>query len=157
MKELRQIFTEKANCLPDGSSFTIKLALLNEEDTIEGTDICVNDLRTLPNMEQAYKIFPVEDNCLIIAAIKSIGLFYGACTIKQLLLATICSSSVTIPIVSIRDWPDISERGIWNFPDEAEWIPWLASKKLNYGKVMDLMNLINRSGFKKVALVTKLK
>ncbi len=30
-------------------------------------------------------------------------------------------------------------------------------KKLNYGKVMDLMNLINRSGFKKVALVTKLK
>lgn len=135
VKELRQIFTEKANCLPDGSSFTIKLALLNEEDTIEGTDICVNDLRTLPNMEQAYKIFPVEDNCLIIAAIKSIGLFYGACTIKQLLLATICSSSVTIPIVSIRDWPDISERGIWNFPDEAEWIPWLASKKLNYGKM----------------------
>ncbi|MEE2695130.1 MAG: protein TolR [Pseudomonadota bacterium] len=30
-------------------------------------------------------------------------------------------------------------------------------KKLNYGKVMDLMNLINKSGFKKVALVTKLK
>ncbi len=30
-------------------------------------------------------------------------------------------------------------------------------KKLNYGKVMDIMNLINRSGFKKVALVTKLK
>ncbi len=30
-------------------------------------------------------------------------------------------------------------------------------KKLDYGKVMDLMNLINRSGFKKVALVTKLK
>ena len=30
-------------------------------------------------------------------------------------------------------------------------------KKLNYGRVMDLMNLINKSGFKKVALVTKLK
>tara|TARA_B100000683_G_C12129606_1_gene407047 strand:- start:164 stop:565 length:402 start_codon:yes stop_codon:yes gene_type:complete len=30
-------------------------------------------------------------------------------------------------------------------------------KKLDYGKVMELMNLINRSGFKKVALVTKLK
>ena len=30
-------------------------------------------------------------------------------------------------------------------------------KNLNYGKVMELMNLINRSGFKKVALVTKLK
>ena len=30
-------------------------------------------------------------------------------------------------------------------------------KKLDYGKVMDLMNLINLSGFKKVALVTKLK
>ena len=30
-------------------------------------------------------------------------------------------------------------------------------KKLDYGRVMDLMNLINSSGFKKVALVTKLK
>ncbi len=30
-------------------------------------------------------------------------------------------------------------------------------KKLDYGKVMELMNLINSSGFKKVALVTKLK
>ena len=30
-------------------------------------------------------------------------------------------------------------------------------KKLDYGKVMDLMNLINQSGFKKVALVTRLK
>ena len=30
-------------------------------------------------------------------------------------------------------------------------------KNLNYGKVMDLMSFINKSGFKKVALVTKLK
>lgn len=30
-------------------------------------------------------------------------------------------------------------------------------KKLNYGKIMDLMSFINKSGFKKVALVTKLK
>ena len=30
-------------------------------------------------------------------------------------------------------------------------------KKLYYGIVMDLMNLINQSGFKKVALVTRLK
>ena len=30
-------------------------------------------------------------------------------------------------------------------------------KKLDYGKVMDLMNLINQSGFKRVALVTRLK
>ena len=30
-------------------------------------------------------------------------------------------------------------------------------KRLDYGKVMDLMNLINQSGFKKVALVTRLK
>tara|TARA_B100001250_G_scaffold154086_2_gene132447 strand:- start:1340 stop:3310 length:1971 start_codon:yes stop_codon:yes gene_type:complete len=135
VKELRQVFTEKANCSPDGKSFTIKLALSNEKDKIEGTNISVEDLRKLPNMEQAYKIFPLKDNCLIIAAIKSTGLYYGACTIKQLLLATICPSNVTIPIVNVRDWPDIPERGLWNFPDEAQWIPWLASKKLNYGKM----------------------
>ena len=30
-------------------------------------------------------------------------------------------------------------------------------KNLNYGKIMNLMAFINKSGFKKVALVTKLK
>ena len=30
-------------------------------------------------------------------------------------------------------------------------------KKLNYGEIMNLMSLMNKSGFKKVALVTKLK
>ncbi len=30
-------------------------------------------------------------------------------------------------------------------------------KNLNYGKIMDLRSFINKSGFKKVALVTKLK
>ena len=30
-------------------------------------------------------------------------------------------------------------------------------KNLNYGKIMDLMSFINKTGFKKVALVTKLK
>ena len=30
-------------------------------------------------------------------------------------------------------------------------------KNLDYGKVMDLMSLINKSGFTKVALLTKLK
>ena len=32
-----------------------------------------------------------------------------------------------------------------------------ADKSINYGKVMDLMTVINNAGFKKVALVTKLK
>ena len=32
-----------------------------------------------------------------------------------------------------------------------------ADKSINYGKVMDLMTVINKSGFTKVALVTRLK
>ena len=32
-----------------------------------------------------------------------------------------------------------------------------ADKSINYGKVMDLMTVINNAGFKKVALVTKLR
>ncbi len=32
-----------------------------------------------------------------------------------------------------------------------------ADKSINYGKVMDLMTIINKSGFTKVALVTRLK
>ncbi len=32
-----------------------------------------------------------------------------------------------------------------------------ADKSISYGKVMDLMTVVNKAGFKKVALVTKLK
>ena len=36
-------------------------------------------------------------------------------------------------------------------------IPIKGDKNLNYGEIMNLMAFINKSGFKKVALVTKLK
>ena len=43
-------------------------------------------------------------------------------------------------------------------PKKKQWLKYIkGDKKLSYGKVMDLMSFINKSGFKKVALVTKLK
>ena len=42
---------------------------------------------------------------------------------------------VHIPLAEVIDWPDMDERGLWNFPEPATWIPWLATLKLNYGKM----------------------
>ena len=54
-------------------------------------------------------------------------------TLCQLLNPKISNDSVSIPLAAILDWPDFEERGLWNFPQDD--IPWLASLKLNYGKM----------------------
>ena len=38
-------------------------------------------------------------------------------------------------MAQVIDWPDMDERGLWNFPEPDDWIPWLATLKLNYGKM----------------------
>lgn len=126
--DLRQLFTDGANCMLDGNHFTLTLALADGP-------IDTSRLQALPNKEQAYLIQPIDQDQLVIAALDGRGLYYGARTLHQLLAATLTPESVTVPLVTIADWPDFDERGLWNFPYETEWIPWLASLKLNFGKM----------------------
>ncbi|MEE2659213.1 MAG: glycoside hydrolase family 20 zincin-like fold domain-containing protein [Candidatus Latescibacterota bacterium] len=98
-------------------------------------------LRSLSHAEQAYQITcPTEDQIVVVSR-GSPGLYYGALTLSQLLEAGIaqadCPESVVVPNPEIVDWPDFEERGLWNFPDAESWIPWMASMKLNYGKMVD--------------------
>ncbi|MBT7862683.1 MAG: hypothetical protein HN712_20375 [Gemmatimonadetes bacterium] len=94
-------------------------------------------LARLPNAAQSYQIHTISDERIIIAGHTPVGGLYGALTMAQLLTAGKGRDRIEVPLVDIVDWPDIEERGLWNFPDAAEWIPWMASMKLNYGKMAD--------------------
>ncbi|MEE3257759.1 MAG: glycoside hydrolase family 20 zincin-like fold domain-containing protein [Candidatus Latescibacterota bacterium] len=133
--DLRQLFTEQADCTPDGDRFTIVLGIPTDQGRLADNPVDLARLQTLPNNNQAYLIQPVGQEQLLIAALDGRGLYYGARTLHQLLAATLSPERVLVPLVNIVDWPDFDERGLWNFPDEAAWIPWLSSLKLNYGKM----------------------
>jgi len=49
----------------------------------------------------------------------------------------VSGKQISIPLAEVTDWPDLDERGLWNFSDEQVWIPWMVSLKLNYAKMVN--------------------
>ena len=135
--ELRQLFIDKAGVEPNGHDFQILLGVVDADGILDATAVDARPLRNVPNRDQAYLIQPDGNARLVLAALDGRGVYYATQTLIQLLERTVSSDSVSIPLATVRDWPDIEERGLWNFPDVAEWIPWMASLKLNYGKMAD--------------------
>ena len=80
-------------------------------------------------------IQPVGRGRTAIAAPNGRGLYYGASTLRQLLNVSRSAERILVPLVHVRDWPDLSERGLWNFPDEQNWIL-DGDMKLNFGKMV---------------------
>ena len=114
--------------MPAPAAFEVSIGLVER-----GPDADL--LRGLPNCGQAYTIRPEGRRRLALAALSEPGISYAARTLCQLLEPMLTPGSVRIPLVSVTDWPDLDERGMWNFPPPEEWIPWMASMKLNYGKM----------------------
>ena len=114
--------------MPAGGVFEVSIGVVER-----GPDADL--LRGLPNCNQAYTIRPEGRRRLVLAALSDPGISYAARTLCQLLEPMLTPGSVRIPLVSVTDWPDLDERGMWNFPPPEEWIPWMASMKLNYGKM----------------------
>ena len=134
--ELRQLFADRGGVDPDGTDFEIVLGVATG-GSLAGMPIDVVSLHDRPNRQQAYLITPHGGNRLLLSALDGRGVYYAARTLYQLLEFTMSPQKVCMPLVTVRDWPDVEERGLWNFPDAAEWIPWMASLKLNYGKMVD--------------------
>jgi hypothetical protein len=134
--ELRQLFADRGGVDPDGSDFEIVLGVATG-GSLAGMPIDVASLHDRPNREQAYLITPHGGNRLLLSALDGRGVYYAARTLYQLLEFTMSPQKVCLPLMTVRDWPDVEERGLWNFSDAAEWIPWMASLKLNYGKMVD--------------------
>ena len=87
-----------------------------------------------PNSDQAYIITPVSSKRLVLTALTERGVYYAARTLSQLLETKRTARQVTLPLVRVVDWPDLSERGEWggNAPDDCEW---MSSYKLNLVEV----------------------
>ncbi|MBB31053.1 MAG: hypothetical protein CME25_19360 [Gemmatimonadetes bacterium] len=129
--ELReQVVNHGVECKGEGG-FEVHLGVDNpefEEDLL--------DLRQVPNCEQAYLIRPVGNNRIVLTALSERGIVYAVRTLCQLLDASVHPNEAAVPLANVTDWPDLDERGMWNFPDPGTWIPWMSSLKLNYGKMV---------------------
>ncbi|MGC8862532.1 MAG: hypothetical protein ACP5R5_07125 [Armatimonadota bacterium] len=102
--------------------FTIRLELGGPESA---------KLRTLKNSNQAYSIVPAGESELRLSALAPPGLYYAAKTLQQLAAARSTADRLFIPILSVTDWPDLEDRGLWGSDNFAN-IEWLADRKMNW-------------------------
>ena len=145
--KIERLFKDKTGAIPSGKTFEIIVGIMDKEGKLDGITVKnAQMLFNLSNNEQAYIIQPHRDNKLLLTAIHKNGVFYATMTLCQLLEPFITHDRVDIPFVEIMDWPDIEERGLWNFPQPEKWIPWLSSLKLNYGKMASIeLHMIERN------------
>ena len=96
------------------------------------------DLAKRPNASQAYRIRPLLAGSrlrgLECVATTEEGLHFAVQTLKQLLAPGIqgkgAEATVSVPAVTIMDWPDLEERGEWGgtaLPD----LEWMSERKFN--------------------------
>ena len=122
--------------------FELRLAL-----TTEGSS-CPAEVRAsldrLPNRDQAYAIRPIlrggKFQGLLLAARTPLGLLYAARTLAEIVLAPSAPGSrLGFPRLTLRDWPDLEERGEWfggtNHPD----YDWMAERKFNVVQVQPVL------------------
>jgi hypothetical protein len=128
---------------PAEPAFEIVMGLVDPQGQLLGHQVPdAARLATLPNSRQAYLIRPDGPQRLLVAAHHPHGVFYGSRTLLQLFLARRTDTTVTIPIGTVTDWPDLEERGLWNFP--LPLIPWLAEMKLNFAKIPTHLEKLER-------------
>ncbi|NLF16670.1 MAG: hypothetical protein GX595_05355 [Lentisphaerae bacterium] len=131
-RQLQALFREKAGI--DGSTgdiFEIRLGRCDEagrigDEAIPGAE----RLRELPNRDQAYVIRAVGERRIVLAALESPGLLYAAQTLRQLLEPRFRGAMVTLPLLTVTDWPDLAERGEWGGSSMRD-IEWLAERRMN--------------------------
>lgn len=136
--ELENLFKSKTGIVPTGKKFSIIIGIADQNGKLNGHAVKnFHQLNKLPNSDQAYIIQSHDDNTLILTALNGKGIYYAAVTLYQLLEPFMTSKKVDLPLANVLDWPDMEERGLWNFPDPVEFIPWLSMMKLNYGKMVN--------------------
>jgi hypothetical protein len=88
-------------------------------------------LTKLENSDQAYLIAPESgDVGLRLVALTPEGMYYAAKTLQQLIDGAATPQAISMPLVTVRDWPDMSDRGLWGADSSNEY-PWLAGRKMN--------------------------
>ena len=131
LTELQELFKTKAGRVPACGAFRIVLGTVDADGVLDGVKVeAAARLKTLSHPEQAYVIMPLGADGLAVAALNERGVYHGTQTLIQLLGARLSAERVEVPLVTITDWPDLDERGLWN--NDLKMIPWLASLKINF-------------------------
>jgi hypothetical protein len=129
--ELRSLFHEKAGAECDGGRFEILMGVCDAQGNLDGTAVPdAAQLADLPNADQAYVIRPLGDTRLVLAAIDERGVYYAGQTLRQLLENRFHDGKVTIPLVTVTDWPDLAERGLWGGSANRD-VVWMSQHKMN--------------------------
>ena len=120
-----------------GDGFEILIGVCDAQGKLADTIVPdAGRLATLPNRQQAYVIRPVGESQLVLAALDEKGVYYASQTLRQLLEHGRRGDRITIPLVSVTDWPDIEERGLWGC---LEWatldLPAMAAHKMNLAEL----------------------
>jgi len=129
--QLASLLTQQTGNGNDKGQFEILIGVCDAKGQIE--DVTLPDaarLGSLPNPEQAYLIRPIGTNRLVLTARNAAGVYYAAVTLHQLLKSKCQADTLTIPLVTVTDWPDLAERGEWGGSSLGD-IKWLAYHKMN--------------------------
>jgi hypothetical protein len=89
--------------------------------------------REIKNGDQAYSIEPTTREELQLVALTPRGLYYAAKTLQQLIAAKKTVGWLEMPLVSVLDWPDMEERGLWG-SDNYEHLKWMGDRKMNHAE-----------------------
>ncbi|PIX44695.1 MAG: hypothetical protein COZ56_03945 [Armatimonadetes bacterium CG_4_8_14_3_um_filter_58_9] len=132
-KELTGLIREKsgAESRPGKGKFEILVGVCDASGCVAGVKtLAALGLKQRPNPEQAYVIQPVAPNRLLLTGLTEKGVYYAAQTLKQLLEGQFAEGTVTIPLATVNDWPDLAERGEWGGSSTSD-IEWFAQQKMN--------------------------
>jgi len=108
---------------PATKQFTITLQLAGTQ---------AQDLTGLKNSDQSYHIFSNErEDGLQLVALTPKGLYYASKTLQQLIKAKRTNEKVMMPVLTVTDWPDMADRGLWGTDTQLH-MRWLSDRKFNY-------------------------
>ncbi|MDD5677397.1 MAG: glycoside hydrolase family 20 zincin-like fold domain-containing protein [Kiritimatiellae bacterium] len=139
--ELAGLFQAKTGSIPNGKDFEIMVGVIDKDGRLCGHEVkAFAKIRALPNSDQAYVIQPVENRRLLLAGLNGKGVYYAAVTLRALLEPVTTQSKTEIPLMTVLDWPDMAERGLWN-SSANEIVYDLATLKLNYSRIETLLQV----------------
>lgn len=128
---LHQVLGQKTGWVPADPAFEIQLGPCSVLGRLGSSRVPgAERLHDLPNSDQAYVIAPLGDHRLALTGLTERGVYYAAASLVQLLEKGKQGDQVTIPMVTVVDWPDLAERGEWGGSANRD-IEWMAAQKMN--------------------------
>lgn len=89
-------------------------------------------LQSYPNSGQAGLIQSnIEQARMTLIALTPQGAYYVAKTVAQLIKGWKQGTQVSIPVLTVTDWPDMADRGVWGL-DASYYLRWQSDRKMNY-------------------------